>query len=96
MFEACGLDSSDDGNTIEHFSMVTLSACSFLDEFTCDNGECINKYKRCDDSLDCSDYSDEDFCTVVEVDDDYRSGDPPKLTNKTNYINTTIHIQRHI
>ena len=44
--------------------------------------------------MDCSDDSDEELCTVVEVSDDYRSGDPPKLSNGINNITTTINILR--
>ena len=77
------------------FSLITFSICSLLEEFSCNNGECIEKYKRCDEIVDCSDGSDEQFCSVVEVPDDYRSGEPPKLQNgKINNVNTTIQIKR--
>ena len=41
---------------------ITLSSCSFINEFTCADGSCINKYKRCDDNVDCDDQSDETGC----------------------------------
>ena len=41
------------------------------DEFTCDNGECINDTRRCDDSFDCYDASDESEC--IDEDGKYQS-----------------------
>ena len=73
----------------------TFSQCSFRNEFTCDDGSCINKYKRCDDVNDCDDDSDENNCTIVKLEEDYRRGDPPKLSgNEINYLETTVEIKR--
>ena len=73
----------------------TFSQCSFRNEFTCDDGSCINKYKRCDDINDCDDASDENNCTIVKLEEDYRRGDPPKLSNnEINYLETTVEIKR--
>ena len=33
--------------------------------FTCDNGQCVNLDKRCDQYADCADASDEVDCSVV-------------------------------
>ena len=44
------------------------------------------QYKRCDDQQNCDDNSDEENCTVVELQADYRRGDPPRLGNTTNLI----------
>ena len=38
-----------------------LSSCS-KEEFSCDDGTCINGTKRCDESFDCADGSDEQEC----------------------------------
>ena len=100
--QICSLD-------IESATM-TLSTCSFLQEFTCNDGSCIDKYARCDDVPNCEDGSDEDNCTVVKLDSDYRQGniimpdliliilnkgDPPRLDNNDlNYLSTSIEIQR--
>ena len=95
MYKACGLEAIDDIDHLnDNYATITLSFCSFLSEFTCNNGECIDKYKRCDDNLDCADHSDEDLCTIVEVDKDYRSGEPPALVNQINNVTTTIRIKR--
>ena len=40
-----------------------------MDEFTCKNGECIDKAKFCDGKNDCSDESDEFNCSLSN--DDY-------------------------
>ena len=76
-------------------STLTVTTCSFLHDFTCSDGACINKYKRCDDITDCDDESDEENCTVVKIDPDYRPGEPPKLpNNEINYLNTSINVRR--
>ena len=76
-------------------TVLTFSQCSFRNDFTCDDGSCINKYKRCDDVNDCDDASDENNCTIVKLEEDYRRGDPPKLAgNEINYLETTVEIKR--
>ena len=45
---------------------LTLSRCS-EDEFTCNDGVCIDSSKRCDLVQDCVDFSDELECTTVRV-----------------------------
>ena len=76
-------------------TVLTFSQCSFRNDFTCDDGSCINKYKRCDDVNDCDDASDENNCTIVKLEEDYRRGDPPKLAgNEINYLETTVDIKR--
>jgi hypothetical protein len=39
----------------------TLKDCA-LNNFKCNNGECINSTSRCDQSIDCRDGSDEQNC----------------------------------
>ena len=76
-------------------NIFTFSQCSFKHDFTCDDGSCINKYKRCDDINDCDDASDENNCTIVKLEEDYRRGDPPKLSvNEINYLETSVEIKR--
>ena len=43
-----------------------LSTCT-IGQFTCDNGVCIDIVKRCDQTEDCTDNSDEELCSVVHV-----------------------------
>lgn len=43
-------------------SKVTITASCADDEYQCDNGSCIPKAGRCNDSKDCSDGSDENGC----------------------------------
>ena len=38
-------------NSPKNFSLITFSMCSLSYEFTCNNGECIDKYKRCDEKV---------------------------------------------
>lgn len=44
----------------------TVNACS-EEEFPCDNGSCVPKASRCNNSRDCSDGSDEVGCGELEV-----------------------------
>ena len=37
--------------------------------FSCDNGLCIPFEKRCNQVVDCRDASDENSCTILDVDD---------------------------
>lgn len=37
------------------------------DQFTCNNGQCIGKHKKCDHNMDCSDNSDEIGCCELAV-----------------------------
>ena len=45
------------------------------DEFTCENGECIDDSRRCDGSFDCFDSTDEleSECPLVDEDGKYHS-----------------------
>lgn len=55
---------------------LLLTACE-ANEFTCADGHCIPKSKRCDSSLDCSDQSDERECNRVAVPEGYSNKLPP-------------------
>lgn len=57
--------------------VLTLSPC-VPGEFTCDDGSCIPFSKRCDLKFDCGDKTDESFCDIVNIPDDYRSRLPPR------------------
>jgi hypothetical protein len=45
--------------------LLSLSVCTLGNEFTCDSGECIEEYRRCDNVFDCSDHSDEKNCNTI-------------------------------
>jgi len=56
---------------------LTFSACG-TDEFTCDYGECIELYKKCDLTNDCADGSDEEYCDNIEFPPGYRKSSSPR------------------
>ncbi|XP_066978922.1 uncharacterized protein [Macrobrachium rosenbergii] len=56
--------------------MLTLSTC-FLDEFTCNNGDCVPMTSRCDFRRDCLLGEDEDSCSILNPLRDYERGTPP-------------------
>ena len=57
---------------------ITFSACVVGREFTCDSGHCISLNKRCDNTRDCLDGSDEDECILVNIPESYEKQVPPK------------------
>ena len=50
---------------------MSLSSCDD-DEFTCDDGSCINMSLKCDASVDCEDGSDEKDCKIIVPDIGYQ------------------------
>ena len=46
---------------------ISLSVCVLGREFACGSGECVSKYKRCDNAADCSDHTDEENCKTIMV-----------------------------
>lgn len=42
--------------------LILVSARCPPDQFTCSNGQCIGKHKKCDHNMDCTDSSDEIGC----------------------------------
>ena len=55
---------------------MKLSGCAD-DEFTCDDGQCIQMRDRCDQILDCRDKSDEQNCKIIIIKDGYNNAIPP-------------------
>ena len=55
---------------------MKLSGCAD-NEFTCDDGQCIQMRDRCDQILDCRDKSDEQNCKIIIIKDGYNNAIPP-------------------
>ncbi|XP_064086227.1 uncharacterized protein LOC135201288 [Macrobrachium nipponense] len=73
------LNISNDSRFYSHSSqlMLTLTKCS-LDEFTCNDGDCIPMEQRCDFRPDCADEGeDETTCNILDIAADYETGSPP-------------------
>ena len=58
--------------------MLPLNKCS-KKSFTCENGKCIDIYKKCDMHKDCSEGEDEWNCFTVKFSSGYVSSIPPKM-----------------
>ncbi|ROT77155.1 Ligand-gated ion channel 50 [Penaeus vannamei] len=61
--------------------VLLLTICQ-SHEFTCTDGSCIPKTKRCDLSLDCHDKSDESDCDRVLIPEGYSTSLPPPKINQ--------------
>lgn len=60
---------------------LLLTGCR-KNEFTCDDGTCIDAWRRCDLATDCPDHSDELTCRVVKAPEGYNpSLPPPRLSS---------------
>ena len=55
---------------------VKISGC-MEDEFTCDDGQCIDISDRCDQIINCEDKSDEVRCQLIVLDYGYKRKVPP-------------------
>ena len=53
-----------------------------MDEFTCDDGQCIDINSRCNQLLDCRDESDEKDCNLLDLKSGYNIEVPPFETVK--------------
>ena len=74
---------------------LTLSACDFPEEFTCNSGSCIDIFQHCNNKKDCDDGSDEENCTVLKIPSTYDSSIPPEYghdKNQPNEIYTQVKV----
>ena len=58
---------------------LTLTTCTVGKEFSCDSGQCINIYRRCDSQIDCLDESDEKNCKLIRLPPEYDKSEPPEV-----------------
>ena len=63
---------------------IKLTACLMGDQFTCDNGQCISMDKRCDQTINCVDGSDESNCKMLKMNNNYNSRIPPFIFDSKN------------
>lgn len=61
---------------------LKLSGCS-EDQFTCDDGQCVDINSRCDQINDCRDESDEHGCQLLVLNNGYNREVPPFTTVET-------------
>ena len=61
-----------------YYKDMKLTACK-EDEFTCDNGQCVNMTMRCNQLPNCRDRSDERDCAILILENEYNKRVPPMI-----------------
>ena len=69
--------------------MLSFDACKD-DQFNCKNGKCISLTQRCNEKKDCSDNSDEEECSYLQMPDDYNQGVAPLGYDKSGVLELRI------
>ena len=72
---------------------LSLSTCND-DEFTCNDGHCIELNQRCDLKAQCPDQSDENDCNKLRLPDDYMANLPPAGILDALNVNLSLTIER--
>ena len=82
--------SSEESYTLD----ITLTGCNDT-EFTCKDGSCISMEDRCDDKTDCYDETDEDDCSLVKLNTQYKKElvPPPKGNSLRLGVNISVDIE---
>ena len=76
---------------------LKFTTCS-NDQFTCDDGQCIDIEERCDQTVDCEDASDENDCKMLVIEKSYNKGTPPFIVEKKSklmkpaYVNISLSV----
>ena len=58
-------------------TMLKLTGCNPVGEFTCDDGQCVKMEERCNQVPDCRDKSDETGCRITDLKNGYNMNIPP-------------------
>lgn len=69
---------------------LSISVCKFPFEFTCGSGLCIDISKRCNEKKDCSDGSDEELCTLLQIPASYDKANKPASEGNDNVSSIEI------
>ena len=82
---------SDKCATENPSKMIKLTTC-VAGEFTCNDGQCIDIEKRCDQTSNCLDESDEDNCQMIYMKDNYNKKIAPFIYDQENKKNIPVNV----